>query len=188
MSYSGRTETTVAEMLAGLDPLEHAPRVTEREMLTHLRARYTKIRPGTDADQFVRAQHVRYPQDYGHAAAIADYIVLDTWTPHDIIGFEIKVTRSDWLTELRDPRKAEYWRKHCHRWYLVTSHREIVRNDLPHGWGHMTLTPRGLRIITRAPALAAEPMNPSAMNSLGRSIAKTREKELTDALAAERKA
>ncbi len=169
----------MGEMLAGLDPLENLPRVTEREMLEHLRARYTKIRPGTDADQFVRAQHVRYNTTYGIALAIADYIVLDTWSPHEILGFEIKVSRSDWLTELRNPLKAEYWRKHCHRWYLVTSHREIVRGDLPDGWGHMTLTPGGLRIITRAPALAAEPMKPSTLGLLGRAIAKTREKELT---------
>ncbi|UOQ58573.1 hypothetical protein MUN78_07045 [Leucobacter allii] len=155
-------------------------RITEREMLGLLREKYTRVRPGTNADRFVRAQHVRYPAEryVGEARAIADYLVVDTYDKHELIGFEVKVSRADWLAELRNPRKAEYWRQHCHRWYLVSSDPNIVRDDLPDGWGHITLGPRGLRITRRAPALAAEPMTGAVLAYWGRAIAKTRASEL----------
>lgn len=172
----------VTEMLTGLDLTESLPRVTETQMLAHLRTRYTRVRPGTTADRYVRIQHARYPASWysGEARAIADYLVIDTYDQHELIGFEVKVSRSDWLAELRNPNKAEYWKQHCHRWYLVTSHRDIVRDDLPADWGHITLGPRGLRITHKAPALAAEPMSAAVLAYWARAIAKTREIEVRE--------
>jgi len=51
-------------------------------------------------------------------------------------GFEIKVSRSDWLTELRQPEKSEPWRRLCRRWSLVVGDKNIVKEgELPEGWG-----------------------------------------------------
>lgn len=41
----------------------------------------------------------------GDAGSILDYLVVDTYQPITLTGFEIKVTRSDWLKELRPARE-----------------------------------------------------------------------------------
>lgn len=104
--------------------------------------RYRSVRPGTNADRYVRASHVRSSQGaYGavDGSRIADYIVIDKWHSSQAIhGHEIKVSRADWLTELRDPSKASVWSSRCNTWWLVVPDDDIVRDDeLPAGWGLM---------------------------------------------------
>jgi hypothetical protein len=81
---------------------------------------------------------------------------------HVVHGFEVKVSRSDWLTELKDPEKAEAFKPYCDHWWLVTPTADIVRGDLPEGWGHLVTSTREggsfLRIRKSAPRLAREPM------------------------------
>jgi hypothetical protein len=62
---------------------------------------------------------------------------------HLLQGHEIKVSRSDWMTELRDASKAEAWWVHCHKWWVVAPSQDIVRpEELPHGWGLMVVNPK----------------------------------------------
>lgn len=156
------------------------PRWSEAMILHLLREKYTRVRPGTNADRFVRAAHVRYPaRGYcGDAVRIADYLVIDTYGGSEILGFEVKVSRADWLAELRDPQKAEAWGQHCHRWYLAVPDPSIVRDDLPPGWGMMALNRDGkLTIRRQAKRNPATPMPLRVLASLGRSIAQTSARE-----------
>lgn len=58
-------------------------------------------------------------------------------------GHEVKVSRADWLHELEQPEKAEFWSSACHEWWVVTPVPSIVDvGELPHGWGHMVPDPR----------------------------------------------
>ncbi|GAA4120556.1 hypothetical protein GCM10022215_24320 [Nocardioides fonticola] len=67
-------------------------------------------------------------------------------------GHEVKVSRSDWLTELRDPSKADAFRPYVHGWWLVAADASIVRDDLPAGWGLMVPHgPHTLRVVVPAP-------------------------------------
>jgi hypothetical protein len=51
-------------------------------------------------------------------------------------GFEIKVSRSDWVHELQQPEKSEAFLKYCDRFALVVSDRDIVKpGELPEPWG-----------------------------------------------------
>ncbi|MGW4528364.1 hypothetical protein [Amycolatopsis sp. NPDC004378] len=69
-------------------------------------------------------------------------------------GFEIKVSRNDWLHELDQARKADAWFGHTHRWWVVAPSTEIVRSEeLPEGWGLMVPDPRSarrLKVVTKA--------------------------------------
>lgn len=57
---------------------------------------------------------------------------------HHINGFELKVKRSDWLNELANPEKAEWWFTHTHRWWLVVPDTDVAKEtELPPGWGMM---------------------------------------------------
>lgn len=151
---------------------------TEAGMIELLRRRYTKARPGSDTDRYVRAQHARLPAvggwRGGHAERVADYVVWDTYGQAQLIGQEIKVSRADWLSELRSPEKAEAWRRYCHQWYLVVPDESIVRGDLPEGWGLMVPDSTGkLRIRVRSEVMSPEPMTPGGQAYLARAVART---------------
>jgi hypothetical protein len=89
-----------------------------------------------------------------------DALAMCLW-PSDgleLHGFEIKQSRSDYLNEIRDPDKADVFKKHCDRWWLVASSRSIVKNDLPQGWGMMWPRAGSLVVSVGAPKLEPEPM------------------------------
>lgn len=136
------------------------PRYTERDMLDLLLNRYNTERAGTIADRYVRAEHVRSTQSLGRYCSVADFVAVDKYASHQaLIGHEVKVSRADWLTELRDPEKAERIKRFCTYWYLVVPDVHIVKlGELPDGWGLMVKAGERLRIKHRAPKLTPEPM------------------------------
>lgn len=170
-------------------------RETERTMLDRLRIRYgqTSRNGAWVGRQYVVAEHV--PSGLNASAGrIADAIVLDTrGTPYSqltdaerdetgrglwgnrqsIHGFEVKVSRSDWLTELADPSKALAWSRYCHYFWLVASDKRIVRDDLPHGWGLMIPHGRSLRIAHHPTRQDIEQMPLPTFVSLTRAIQRT---------------
>ena len=90
------------------------------------------------------------------ATRTADAIAMSLWPSRglELIGFELKVSRSDWLTELKNPQKAEEIMSYCDRWYLVVSDKDIVKTgELPPTWGLMRATGRGMRVEVEAPEL-----------------------------------
>ena len=138
---------------------ETATKYTERDMLDLLLNRYNTERRGTIADRYVRAEHVRSSQNF-YGISVADFIAIDKYgASQALIGHEVKVSRSDWLTELRDLSKAERIKRFCTYWYLVVSDASIVRTEeLPEGWGLMIKAGNRLRIKHRAPKLTPEAM------------------------------
>lgn len=132
----------------------------EREMLDLLLDRYSTERQGTIADRYVRAEHVRSTQNY-YGVSIADFLAIDKYsTSQSVIGHEVKVSRSDWLSELRNPEKSERIKRYCDYWHLVVSDAAIVKpGELPEGWGLIVRGTTGkLRVKTKAPKLTPEPM------------------------------
>lgn len=167
---------------------------TERTMLDRLRIRYGKTyKNGTYVGrQYVIAEKVATSPGGSHnAARIADALVLDTWScdfrgltdqeresrdwreRHSIHGFEVKVSRSDWLAELADPEKAEAWARYCHYFWLVAADKSIVRNDLPTGWGLLVPHGRSLRAVVKPTRRMPEQMPLSAVVSIARAVQKT---------------
>lgn len=83
-----------------------------------------------------------------------------------IIGFEIKLSRADFLNELRDPDKSDAFKRYCDRWWLVARSKSIVQNDLPPGWGMMWARGDKLVVSVGAPKLEPEPMPQGMLASL----------------------
>lgn len=157
--------------------------LTERDMLDLLLRRYTAIRTGTLSDRWVRAEHVRIT--LGHEARrIADFIAADKYPgiPYGSAlafhGHEVKVSRADWLTELRDPDKATAFKRYMHHWWLVVPDASIVKRDeLPDGWGLMVKSGEGLRAKVPAPRLTPEPIPADFIICLMAAAAKTAHRE-----------
>lgn len=77
----------------------------------------------------------------GFASRFADAIVLNVWKSRfEIIGVEVKVSRSDWLNEIRQPAKADKIFQYCDTWYVATPAGIIQPGELPNGWGWWEVT------------------------------------------------
>src|SRR3990172_5928687 len=89
----------------------------------------------------------------------ADAIAINLWASRGlhILGFEIKVTRQDWVKELNSPAKMERTFRECHSVYLVVSDPAIVRDDLPAGWG--LLIPHGPHLKVAVKPSVKDPEN-----------------------------
>jgi len=120
---------------------------TERSMLDRLNRRYDKW--NGNGMRFTRAEHVKVTSGFD-ARRICDYMVFDLWTGGSfnseaapkLHGHEVKISRADWLTEMKDPSKAEAFAQYCDYFWLVIADKAMVKDgELPRGWGLMV--PRG---------------------------------------------
>lgn len=97
----------------------------------------------------------------------ADAVAMGLWPSRGLLlhGFEIKVSRRDWLAELRDPAKADAIAAYCDRWSLVVGDAAIVEpGELPPKWGLIGPEDRPrraapLRVIREAEPLEAKPLD-----------------------------
>jgi hypothetical protein len=152
-----------------------APRASERMMLDRLNTRYGAY--NGNGIRYTRAEHVKITAGFD-ARRICDYMAFDLWAGSNggpvLHGHEVKVSRSDWLTELRDPSKAEAFAVFCDFWWLVVSDRAIVRpGELPDGWGLMVASGASVRVVTPARRRTPEAMPRHLQATLTRAVTKT---------------
>jgi hypothetical protein len=150
---------------------------TERDMLDRLNTRYGKF--SGNGIRYTRAEHVKITTGFD-SRRIADYIAVDLYNEPrgggpTVHGHEVKVSRSDWLTELRDPTKAEQFAQYCDYWWLVVADKDIVKTgELPPKWGLMVASGSTVRVLTQAPKnLDVQPMPRSLQATLTRAVMKT---------------
>lgn len=89
----------------------------------------------------------------------ADAVSFGLWPSHGhlIEGIEIKVSRSDFLHEMKRPDKSFPVYRYCHRWWLATPMGMVKPEELPPTWGLLELTSTGaLRAKVKAPLLTPE--------------------------------
>lgn len=107
-------------------------------------------------------EQVRNGTGWARSARTADALAMSTWPSRglELHGFEVKVTRGDWIRELREPAKAEEILSYCDRWWVVTPAKGVLEEgELPPTWGHMTVDGRGATVKTPAPAWRAKPLD-----------------------------
>lgn len=102
----------------------------------------------------------------------ADAIAVNTWSSRGYVihGFELKHSRGDWLSELKQPGKSEPIMKLCDQWWLVCEAEIIKKGELPLGWG--LLVPNSqrdtMRVKIQAPMLDHVPLTRAFVASLMR--------------------
>lgn len=116
----------------------------------------------------------------------ADAIAMNLWhsRAYAVHGFEIKVSRSDWLRELKQPAKADATAKFCDYWWIVAPQGVVQEDELPMNWGLLIARPQTkgdvtsvrLRKAVNAMRLEATPLNRYFISvMLRRTAADTRE-------------
>lgn len=144
-------------------------------MLAALRRRYSSG-DGSNGVSWAFVPHVRDAASWD-GRRTCDAIAMALWKSKRLLvhGFEVKISRADWLREMRQPEKAEGWLEIVDRWWLVVSDETIVQpGELPEAWGLLAWRRGRLECVTNAPALrdvtsadaAGEPLPPG----LGRSF------------------
>lgn len=175
---------------------------TEREMLDHLHQRYSQVNPG-NGPRWACAEHVKNAAGF-YARRCVDFVSIDCWPSGgiELHGHEVKVSRSDWLHELKQPEKAEAFKRYMDRWWLVVPDAKIVKpGELPQDWGLLVLykrTTQGswpdyhahrtelrLRATAQAPKLNPEPVPRDLLATLMRSTVKTTKRRSHEAFCTE---
>lgn len=106
------------------------------------------------APAFAFLGNVRNTTGFVRDIRTADALSLGLWPSRGmyLTGFELKVSRSDWLHEFKQPAKADEICKYCDFWYLVVSDTALVQDgELPKTWGLMAVEKGKLKIIKEAP-------------------------------------
>lgn len=127
-----------------------APRVpTEKDILDGLQKLH-------DADSWAFLRQVR-EKTGAESGRYADAVAMGLWPSRglELHGFEVKVSRSDWLRELKDPAKAEAVASRCDRWWIVCPAGVIEKNELPSKWGCYIWDGDELKLAQRAELLAS---------------------------------
>lgn len=112
----------------------------------------------------------------------ADGMAMSLWPSRglEILGFEIKTHRGDWLRELKDPAKADEIFGYVDRWYVVAGDDTIVqKGELPATWGLIVKKGRGLRVQTEAPKVT--PQKAIGKNLLAAILRRVQETKTPDA-------
>jgi hypothetical protein len=120
------------------------------------------------ADQYAMLYEVRDAAGFG-ASRSADIMMIGLWPSRGcaLEGMELKISRSDWLRELKKPQKAEAFVPYCDRWWVIASTPDIVKvEELPPTWGLMVPRGNGMGVIKQAPDLTPKPVDRSLLAAM----------------------
>jgi len=118
---------------------------------------------------------VRDGTGYATAGRSMDAMAFGLWPSRglEIVGFEMKVSRSDWQRELKQPEKAEAFHKYLDRWYIVAGDESIVRaEELPRGWGLIVAKADKLKFVVPCEVKKAKPIDRLFLMSIVRNFDK----------------
>ena len=166
-----------------LDVPEIPSVITEREMLDLLHRRFGQrsYNGGIDAPRYICAEHIRIRA--GFEARTMDFLAVDTWESSmrsgslTVHGVEVKVSRSDWLRERKNPDKSVQTMAYATNCWLAVPALTVARPDeLPDGWGLLHIVRnRGLVAKVQPARRHTGSLAPTAIAGLLRAVVKTAE-------------
>lgn len=121
-----------------------AKKYTAAELHERIHTKYS------DPQQFVVLHEVA--SGTGFVRDRIDVLVFNLWRSGGLTrsAFEVKVSRGDFLSELKNPEKNIFFRKHCHQFWYVATPEVIKEEELPSGCGWMKPRGGGLSIVRHA--------------------------------------
>jgi len=145
------------------------------------------VKKTLNTDEVIERLSKRYSQpEYGFltqvrngagfsATRTMDAMAMSLWPSRGlhITGFEVKVSRGDFIREIRNPQKADELACFCDYWYIVVGDPDIVQlGELPEKWGLIVPSGTGLKIIKEAVKLTPQPIDASFLAALMRNLTK----------------
>lgn len=121
----------------------------------------------------------------------ADAVVMSLWPSRGLTleCLEIKVSRSDWLREKKDPEKAEMIAAYCDLFSVVAPAGLIKPTEVPHAWGLYEVSDKGVVKLAKAPSRTeAKPLDRAFLAAMLRAAGKPDQEEIKALIQAEREA
>jgi hypothetical protein len=124
----------------------------------------SKAQPAFDSGVLMKAVERRHSDDLvipeckngptqsGSHRRFDAWVLVRTWSPITTIGYEVKVSRSDWR---RDEKLADY-QGLCHLLYIVAPKGVVPVEEVPEGVGLLEAVGDGTRLVTRRKASRRE--------------------------------
>lgn len=144
------TETAEqAHLFTTAEPKPSDRAITE-DLMGRLKRHY--IKPGAPFPGGIFLPEVGWNGGTGTTRCDAIYVGFTGTSGRLLVGHEVKASRSDWLTELSKPGKADAWADQCHEWWLVAAPGIVHDGELPDGWGLMVpgRSKTRMRVVTPA--------------------------------------
>lgn len=109
---------------------------SEYTVATALRDYHAKLNGNGNGPRYVFARQVRNRAGFD-ATRTFDAVAVDLWPSKGLLihAFEIKVTRSDWLRELKQPEKGAAALEVADTMSVVAPAGIVLKEELPEGWG-----------------------------------------------------
>ena len=146
-------------------PLEEGVKLAAHDLFLRLQGTFS-------APAYITLEEVRDATGFdGNRTADAMAISLYRSRGKALYGFEMKVSRGDWLKELKQPEKAESIMRYCNYWALVVPDKSIVKEgELPPSWGMYVAQKNRLKCIVPCPKLDPLPMSMTMLTALAYAI------------------
>lgn len=96
------------------------------------------------------------------ASRSADAVSVATWPSMGLAihGFEVKVSRTDFLREMKQPDKCAPVMRYCDRWWLAIGDESVADvGEVPETWGLLLLQGKRLLTVKEAPKLTPGPLD-----------------------------
>jgi hypothetical protein len=152
--------------------------MTTEELLNKLSKKYP-------SPQFAFLTQVRNQTGYSNGAGkvrTADAMALGLWKSRGyyLHGFELKISRSDWLHEFKDPSKAEAIAEYCDYFNLVIPTLDIIDvAEVPPTWGIMYVQNGSVKTYREAQKLKSESISREFLCGFLRNVTESIEKQYT---------
>lgn len=106
-------------------------------------------------------REVRNATGFARVTRTADALVVSLWPSRGVwfAGVEVKVSRGDWLRELKDPAKSDEIQRFCNYWWVATPPGIVRDGELPAAWGLVEVTSAKSRVKKAAPKLKPAPLS-----------------------------
>lgn len=129
------------------------PRLTAADVATGVRRHFGAEQDGLGPEWASLDEFSLLP---GAGSQRCDLFFVRAWSSkpkgHERVAVEIKVSRSDLLSELKKPWKAEAFMEVSHRFYLATPPGLVKETDpIPEAWGLLEVSQSSCRKVREAP-------------------------------------
>jgi len=120
---------------------------TAADMIERLRVKYS-----TDKGEWATFAEISAPgEKHGvKADRRIDFLALRLWGRSTLVAVEVKVSRADWLAELADPDKREYFERRANAFWIAAAKGVVEVEELPDGVGLFVTHGSRLRIVRAA--------------------------------------
>lgn len=105
-------------------------------------------------DQYLAIREA--PMGSGRDGRRLDLLAISLWKSRGLAldGIEVKVSVSDFRREMKDPDKADWWWRHCNRFWIAAPSdvAKKIRSEMPDTWGLLSVSDDlKVRALDKAP-------------------------------------